>query len=73
PHVTDRAAAQEALEAAPDADGQGRITVTLPVESPDVAFSQLLGLGPEAEILSPPALRARFTAAARQMTTLYEG
>ncbi|MGI5468345.1 helix-turn-helix transcriptional regulator [Streptomyces sp. CA-132043] len=71
PHVTDRVAAREALDAAPDPDGQGRITVTLAVESPDVACSQLLGLGPEAEVLAPPELRARFAAASRHMAELY--
>ncbi|MEU6119125.1 WYL domain-containing protein [Streptomyces sp. NPDC047117] len=71
PHVTDRAAAREALDAAPDPDGQGRITVTLAVESPDVACSQLLGLGPEAEVLAPPELRARFAEAGRRMAELY--
>ncbi|MFE7120565.1 WYL domain-containing protein, partial [Streptomyces sp. NPDC057654] len=70
PHVTDRLAAQEAL-AAGDADGQGRITVTLPVESSDVAYSQLLGLGPEAEVLGPAALRERFARTAREMAERY--
>ena len=41
-------------------DEQGRVTVTLPVESADVAYAQLLALGPEVEILEPPELRARF-------------
>ncbi|MEE1928653.1 YafY family protein [Streptomyces sp. TRM 70351] len=72
PHVhSDRAAAREAL-AAGERDGQGRITVTLPVESPDVAFEQLLALGPEAEVLAPAALRTRFAEAARRMTQRYE-
>ncbi|GAA0455968.1 YafY family protein [Streptomyces olivaceiscleroticus] len=73
PHVTDRVAAQEALDAAPGPDDQGRITVTLAVESPDVACSQLLGLGPEAEVLAPPELRARFAEAGRRMAELYGG
>ncbi|MEV0266028.1 WYL domain-containing protein [Streptomyces sp. NPDC050617] len=71
PHVTDRLAAQEALAAAGDADGQGRITVTLPVESSDVAYTQLLGLGPEAEVLAPAALRERFARAARELAERY--
>ncbi|MFD7665993.1 helix-turn-helix transcriptional regulator [Streptomyces sp. NPDC059788] len=70
-HVTDRAAAEEAVERAGGPDGQGRITVTLPVESLDVAFGQLLGLGPEAEVLAPAALRERFAEAAARMYGLY--
>ncbi|MFI9232203.1 helix-turn-helix transcriptional regulator [Streptomyces rimosus] len=70
-HVTDRAGADEALAAADEPDEQGRITVTLPVESLDVAFSQLLGLGPEGEVLAPAALRERFAAAAARTYGLY--
>lgn len=70
-HVTDRAGAEEALASAGEPDEQGRITVTLPVESLDVAYSQLLGLGPEAEVLAPPELRERFAAAAGRMQGLY--
>ncbi|MEN2418725.1 WYL domain-containing protein [Streptomyces rimosus] len=70
-HVTDRAGADEALAAAGEPDEQGRITVTLPVESLDVAFSQLLGLGPEGEVLAPAALRERFAAAAARAYGLY--
>ncbi|MEU3478809.1 YafY family protein [Streptomyces sp. NPDC033754] len=71
PHVTDRAAAEEAL-AAGSRDGEtGRTTVTLRVESEEVAFSQLLGLGAEAEVLAPDSLRARFLEAARGLSGLY--
>ncbi|MFJ9794494.1 helix-turn-helix transcriptional regulator [Streptomyces sp. NPDC101145] len=71
PYVTDRAAAREALDAAGPPDPAGRVTVTLPVESEDVAFGQLLGLGPEAEVLEPAALRERFARAAERMARLY--
>ncbi|WP_030664408.1 YafY family protein [Streptomyces rimosus] len=71
-HVTDRAAAEEAVAKADGPDEQGRITVTLPVESLDVAYGQLLGLGPEAEVLAPPELRERFAAAAARMHGLYQ-
>ncbi|KOT91662.1 transcriptional regulator [Streptomyces sp. NRRL F-5755] len=70
-HVTDRAGADEALAAAGEPDEQGRITVALPVESLDVAFGQLLGLGPEGEVLAPAALRERFAAAAARTYGLY--
>ncbi|MET9297459.1 WYL domain-containing protein [Streptomyces sp. NPDC003077] len=71
PHITDRAAGQEAVERAGEPDERGRITVTLPVESLDVAYSQLLGLGPEGEVLAPPQLRARFTEATARTAALY--
>ncbi|WP_030022021.1 helix-turn-helix transcriptional regulator [Streptomyces monomycini] len=70
-HVTDRAGAEEALAAAGEPDEQGRTTVTLPVESLDIAYSQLLGLGPEAEVLGPPELRERFATAAARTYELY--
>ncbi|MFB4196786.1 helix-turn-helix transcriptional regulator [Streptomyces carpaticus] len=70
-HVTDRAAAEESLTAAGPPDGAGRVTVVLPVESLDVAYHQLLGLGPEAEVLAPTALRHRFAEAAGGMARLY--
>ncbi|MBT2504728.1 WYL domain-containing protein [Streptomyces sp. ISL-98] len=71
PYVTDQAAAREALAAAGPPDGEGRVTVTLPVESAEVAFSQLLALGPELEVLEPVDLRARFADAADRMRGLY--
>ena len=45
-------------------DGQGWVVTRLPVESVDVAYSQLLRLGPEVEVLDPPELRARIAEAA---------
>ncbi|MGW2654862.1 helix-turn-helix transcriptional regulator [Streptomyces sp. NPDC001478] len=72
-HATDRAAAEEALASAGPPDGDGWVTVTLPVESPEVAYGQLLALGPELEVLAPEALRARFAGAARALHRLYGG
>ncbi|MBB4979902.1 helix-turn-helix transcriptional regulator [Streptomyces nymphaeiformis] len=69
PYVTDRAAAEEAL-AAGTAEG-GLVRVVLRVESEEVAFGQLLGLGPEAEVLAPGTLRERFAEAARGLARLY--
>ncbi|MEW1753647.1 helix-turn-helix transcriptional regulator [Streptomyces angustmyceticus] len=74
PYVTERAAAHEALaraRAAGRPDEQGRLTVTLAVESAEVAFGQLLALGPEGEILAPSGLRERFASAARRTAALY--
>ncbi|MFE9041106.1 helix-turn-helix transcriptional regulator [Streptomyces sp. NPDC007818] len=70
PYVTDRAAAEEALAGAVP-DGEGRVTATLRVESEEVAFGQLFGLGPEAEVVSPASLRARFAEAARAAAERY--
>lgn len=69
-YAVDRAAAEEALERA-ETDGRGRTTVTLPVESQDVAYTQLLALGPECEVLEPPALRERMARAAERTAALY--
>lgn len=74
PYVTERAAAREAIDAAQAAggpDAHGRLTVTLPVESADIAYAQLLALGPEGEVLAPSGLRERFAAAARRTAALY--
>ncbi|MER5312147.1 WYL domain-containing protein [Streptomyces sp. NPDC002773] len=70
PYVTDRLAAEEALADGEPA-GAGGVTVTLRVENEEVAFGQLLVLGPEAEVLAPDSLRARFAEAARGLAELY--
>ncbi|MGW7430902.1 helix-turn-helix transcriptional regulator [Streptomyces sp. NPDC054861] len=70
PYVTDRAAAEEAL-AAGSTDAEGRVTATLRVEDEEVAFAQLLALGPEAEVLGPASVRDRFAEAARALAALY--
>ncbi|MFG2641462.1 helix-turn-helix transcriptional regulator [Streptomyces sp. NPDC048370] len=70
PYVTDRAAAEEALAGGAE-DAEGRLTATLLVENEEVAFSQLLALGAEAEVLRPESLRARFAAAAEGLSALY--
>ncbi|WP_198533304.1 MULTISPECIES: helix-turn-helix transcriptional regulator [unclassified Streptomyces] len=72
PYAGDRAAACEAIEAAGEPDAQGLLTVTLPVESEEVAYAQLLGLGPDAEILRPASLRDRFAEAAARLHALYD-
>ncbi|GGY25909.1 MULTISPECIES: helix-turn-helix transcriptional regulator [Streptomyces] len=72
PYATgDRGPVREALERAGEADEDGRLTLTLPVESQDVAYSQLLSLGPELEVMEPAGLRARFIEAARGLSQLY--
>jgi len=72
PEVTDRAAAGRALAAAPPPDRTGRVTVELAVESEEIAFAELSALGADAEVLAPPALRARFARRARSLAALYQ-
>lgn len=62
---------EEALAAAGEPDGQGWVVTRLPVESLTVAYSQLLGLGPEVEVLEPPELRARLAEAAARTAARY--
>lgn len=71
PHAVDRGAARDALAASGPPGPDGWITVTLPVESLDVAYGQLLALGPELEVLEPAALRSRFASAAEALHALY--
>ncbi|MCF6473470.1 WYL domain-containing protein [Nonomuraea sp. MG754425] len=65
-HVADPAALEDAL-ASLRPDG----TVRLAVESLEVAFSQVLRFGPEAEVLDPPKLRAMTADAAARTASLY--
>ncbi|MFG3317221.1 helix-turn-helix transcriptional regulator [Streptomyces sp. NPDC048171] len=73
PHVVDTLSAREALEAAEGPDADGWVTVTLPVESEEVAHTQLTGLGAEVEVLAPEGLRDRFARDARRLAGLYAG
>lgn len=68
--------AAEAAEAAGEAEGtngDGWVTLTLRVESEEVAHTQLTALGPEVEVLAPESLRARFARDARRLAALYPG
>jgi predicted DNA-binding transcriptional regulator YafY len=69
--VAEPVAVREALAAAGEPDQLGWVRTRLPVESLDVAYTYVLRLGPEAEVLDPPPLRARLAEAARRMTGLY--
>jgi predicted DNA-binding transcriptional regulator YafY len=71
PYAVDPVTARDALSAADDPDERGRVTVTLAVESAEVAHTQLAALGPEAEVLAPPELRERFARDARRLGALY--
>jgi predicted DNA-binding transcriptional regulator YafY len=72
PDVVDPASARHALAEATGRDGpDGHVTLTLPVESEEVAHAQLTALGPEAEVLAPASLRRRLAADARRLAALY--
>ncbi|GGL85772.1 transcriptional regulator [Streptomyces fumigatiscleroticus] len=71
PYTVDPLSAREALRAAGDPDADGWVTLTLPVESEEVAHAQLTALGPEAEVLAPEGLRARFARDARRLAARY--
>lgn len=64
-------AVREATAAAGDPDPDGWVVTRLPVESLDVAYTYVLRLGPEAEVLEPAELRARLAAAADRLRALY--
>ncbi|MFH0520214.1 helix-turn-helix transcriptional regulator [Streptomyces sp. M41] len=70
-YAVDPQSAQEALATAGEAGEDGRVTVTLPVESEEVAHTQLAMLGPEVEVLAPRTLRERFAEDARRLAALY--
>ncbi|MFJ7150361.1 helix-turn-helix transcriptional regulator [Streptomyces sp. NPDC100445] len=72
PAVVDGAAVAEALALASAPDPAGLVTLDLPVESHDVAFDQLAGLGADAEVLTPACLRARFRRRATALAALYQ-
>lgn len=53
-------------------DDEGPAVVVLPVESLSVAYTQLLALGAECEVLEPPSLRARFRETGMRMAALHD-
>ncbi|MGW3666043.1 helix-turn-helix transcriptional regulator [Streptomyces sp. NPDC005141] len=71
PYVLDPASAKEGLSTSGAPDRQGWVTLTLPVESEEVAHTQLWGLGPEVEVLAPASLRERCARDAAGSAALY--
>ncbi|MEU7973705.1 YafY family protein [Micromonospora sp. NPDC049089] len=61
----------EVVATADEPDGQGWVVTRLPVESVPVAYHQLLGLGPEVEVIDPPELRRLFAESAERLAALY--
>ncbi|MER7009146.1 YafY family protein [Dactylosporangium sp. NPDC000555] len=70
-HAVEAVAYRAAAEGAGPPDADGWVTVELPAESVPVAYTQLLALGPEAEIVAPPELRDMVAAAAERTAALY--
>lgn len=58
PTAVGTTSAELALAGAPDPDGDGWQTLDLPVESIEVAATQLVALGDGVEVIEPPELRA---------------
>ncbi|MEU9592513.1 YafY family protein [Streptomyces sp. NPDC048219] len=71
PYAVDALSAREALAGAGAPDPDGWVTVTVPVESEEVAHTQLRALGPEVEVLAPRELRERFARDAGRLAALY--
>ncbi|MFF7470181.1 WYL domain-containing protein [Streptomyces sp. NPDC008092] len=71
PAVADPAGVAGALASAAAPDAAGQVTLDLPMESEDVAFGQLTGLGADVEVLAPAGLRARFREHARALAAVY--
>jgi predicted DNA-binding transcriptional regulator YafY len=61
------------LESADVPDAEGRVTIHARLEDLWRAESQILSLGPGAEVLEPPELAARVAAAAREIAKRYAG
>ncbi|MGP4091214.1 helix-turn-helix transcriptional regulator [Streptomyces sp. KR55] len=70
-YAVDPLSAREALQGAGAPDADGWVTLTLPVESEEVAHTQLTALGPEVEVLAPEGLRERFAQDAARLAELY--
>ena len=64
------AAADEALATA-EPGPDGTVTARLPIESVEVAYRELLRLGADVEVLSPPPLRELFEQTARMLSKRY--
>lgn len=71
PYAVDPQSARDALREAGAPDGDGWVTLTLPVESEEVAHTQLAALGPDVEVLAPKELRERFAGDATRLAALY--
>jgi len=65
-------AAAKAVTDAGAAEPDGWIRAVVPIESVEHACREFLALGPDIEVLEPPALRTRLAGAARATAALYQ-
>ncbi|WP_158882513.1 helix-turn-helix transcriptional regulator [Amycolatopsis anabasis] len=72
PNLLEPALVEAARETATEPDADGWVQVTIPIESPGHTLPELLKLGADAEILTPPELRAQLTETLKAMTRRYE-
>jgi predicted DNA-binding transcriptional regulator YafY len=72
PYLFNQVATRKALENANPPDADGWTTVTLPVESLEHGHMDLLRLGPDAEVVSPPEVRQRMQTAVAGLQALYD-
>lgn len=72
PHLLDQWVARSAAESASQPDPDGWTRVVIPVESIEIAATQLLQFAAEAEVLAPPELRRRVAEASSAMAALYQ-
>jgi predicted DNA-binding transcriptional regulator YafY len=70
PEVAELSVADAARRSA-EPDGQGWLRVTIPVEEPSQALSELFRLAPHIEILSPHHLRAQMIETLQTLNRLY--
>ncbi|WP_433174705.1 helix-turn-helix transcriptional regulator [Actinoallomurus sp. CA-150999] len=71
PHVLEPAVARAARGTAGEPDADGRVRITVPIESVEQALADFLRLGADVEVLGPPALRERMTEAVEALAALY--
>jgi predicted DNA-binding transcriptional regulator YafY len=70
-HMLDPDAAREAIDSAPEADGDGWVELVLAFEHLDVAAHELLQFGDDLEVLDPPELRQRMVDTVAAMSARY--
>jgi len=72
PGAAARVVAARVVAEAGVAEPDGWIRAVVPIESVEHACREFLALGPDIEVLEPPALRARLAGAARATAALYQ-
>jgi predicted DNA-binding transcriptional regulator YafY len=71
PHIFPPAMSRGAVANAGPPDEDGWLCTTVPIESVRHGVTELLKLGADVEVISPPELRQRLADTARGMSRLY--